>query len=185
MKNNTTKTLALNGLLMAIILLMAFVPFIGFIQIGPIAITLAHIPVIVGAILFGLKTGFILSLTFGISSMLVAITRGAIVADLAFINPMVSILPRLIFGLVIHFIYRFSSNIKSENLRIGLTALLSTLIHSFVTLSALLISLNLEGDAIVLQILKAFLVINVISEAVVATLVCIPVVRILRKGLKL
>ena len=52
-----TRSLTLMAILIAIMLLMGFVPNLGFIMIGPVSITLMCIPVIVATMVLGLKTG--------------------------------------------------------------------------------------------------------------------------------
>lgn len=86
----------------AIIVLMALVPQVGFIKIPFLAFdfTLLFIPVIIGATLFDRKGGVILGLVFGLSSLFVAYTRPATPFDITFQNPVVSVLPRVIFPLV-------------------------------------------------------------------------------------
>lgn len=187
-RTNKTTTLVYNAFIMAIIILMSAVPSIGFIQIPPIAITLVHIPVIIGAILFGFKAALLFSLTFGVSSLLVALTRGA-ATDVLFINPLVSVLPRLIFGIIIVVLYMALSKIKmKEQARIGITAFLSSFAHSIIVLTAIFISLGIqnpaEGNAIFRNVLAAVFTVNVTLEAVVATVVSIPVIMASRKVLK-
>ncbi len=60
------------ALLTAIMLLMALVPFLGYIQIPftTIKATTMHIPVIIGAILMGPKAGGILGAFFGLTSFI-------------------------------------------------------------------------------------------------------------------
>ncbi len=55
--------------LMAVIILFAFTP-LGFIRIGLTALTIIHIPVIVGSILLGPRYGAFLGFVFGMTSLL-------------------------------------------------------------------------------------------------------------------
>lgn len=57
------------GILTGLIIIMSFVPFLGFIPLGVINATIIHIPVIIGAVLLGPKRGAFLGLVFGIVSM--------------------------------------------------------------------------------------------------------------------
>ncbi len=61
MSKNSLKTVQLTQLtlLIALLAVLTFTP-IGFIQIPPVAITILHIPVIVGAVVMGPKYGGIL-----------------------------------------------------------------------------------------------------------------------------
>ncbi len=185
--NTTTKTqkLVYYAMVMAIIILMAVVPFLGFIQIPPIAITLVHIPVIIGTLLFGWKAGILFGLTFGVSSMLVAITRGA-ATDLLFINPLVSVVPRVIFGALIYPLYTLFARIfKKESATIGVTAFVSSFVHSVLVITAIFITLNMGAwdVATFRTILAAVLTINITLEAVASTLIAIPLVKAVKSYL--
>jgi uncharacterized membrane protein len=69
-----TRDLTITAVLAAICLLLGLTP-IGYIQIPPIAITLMCIPVIVGTITQGLRTGLILGFVFGLTSFLTIFLR--------------------------------------------------------------------------------------------------------------
>lgn len=185
-----TKTMVYYGMIIAIIILMSVVPFLGFIQIPPIAITLVHIPVIIGAMLFGWKAGILFGLAFGASSLLVAITRGS-AADLLFLNPLISVLPRIIFGALIYPIYKFFEKIQaSEGLAIGLTAFVASFVHSVLVLTMIFVVLSGQAqggafdNAIFGQVLAVILTVNVTLEAVVSTIVAIPLVKALRTSMR-
>lgn len=66
--SDSTRKLTQYGLLLSIMVLMTVFP-IGYIRIGIIEATLMHIPVIVAAIMFGVKGGAFFGLCFGISSV--------------------------------------------------------------------------------------------------------------------
>ena len=69
--NKKTAQMTQLTLLIAILVVLTFTP-LGFIQIPPVAITILHIPVIIGAIAMGPVCGGILGLAFGVLSMLKA-----------------------------------------------------------------------------------------------------------------
>ena len=75
-KENTTgvsasvRELVLTALFTAIILMMAFVPNLGYINLVIIKATLLHIPVIIGAVLLGPKKGAFLGGVFGATSFI-------------------------------------------------------------------------------------------------------------------
>lgn len=70
MNQKKTSSMVMTGLFMAIVILMAFVPNLGYINLIVIKATLIHVPVIIGAIVLGPKKGAILGLTFGITSLI-------------------------------------------------------------------------------------------------------------------
>ncbi len=70
--NRSHKTIGLVqvSLLCALIIIMAFTPFLGYIPLGFTRATIIHIPVIIGALLLGPKKGAILGFVFGLTSLL-------------------------------------------------------------------------------------------------------------------
>ena len=111
-KNFKPKELTLMGLLTAVLLVMSFTP-IGFLTIGPLAITLNMIPVAIGAIALGPKGGAILGAVFGITSFLQCVGIGGtspMGVILFEINPLLAFiqrfLPRLIMGILTAYIYK-------------------------------------------------------------------------------
>lgn len=58
------------SLFTAIIFIMAFTPFLGYIPLGATRATIIHIPVILGSLLLGPKKGAILGLMFGLTSFI-------------------------------------------------------------------------------------------------------------------
>ena len=54
----------------AIIVLLAFTPFLGYIPLGFTRATIIHIPVIIGSLLMGPKKGAVLGLVFGATSFI-------------------------------------------------------------------------------------------------------------------
>lgn len=90
------------GLLMSMIIVMTYVPNLGYITTGIFSITIIHIPVIIGSILVGPLGGLVLGATWGITSWHYATTLGTAEAAI-FVNPLVSIAPRILVGLIISY----------------------------------------------------------------------------------
>lgn len=99
----STKRLAIIGMLGGISAILGLTP-IGFIPIGPANATIMHIPVIIGAIIEGPVVGALVGLIFGIFSIIRAITAPTILSPL-FYNPLVSILPRVLIGIMAYYSY--------------------------------------------------------------------------------
>ena len=107
-----TKQLVILGLMTAILLLMAFTP-LGYLNIGPLAITFNVIPVALSAIVLGPVGGAVAGAVFGLTSFLQCIgvggtsAMGVILFD---INPIFAFIqrfiPRVLDGLLIGFIFR-------------------------------------------------------------------------------
>lgn len=121
MNNNSEKTLGLVELALfsAIILTMAFVPYLGYIPLGFMNATIIHIPVILGALFLGPKKGAILGGIFGLTSLLNN-TLNPNVTSFVF-SPFYTVggihggvkslvicfVPRILIGIVSYYVYRF------------------------------------------------------------------------------
>lgn len=94
----SAKTLAKLGLFIALMIVLQ-VTRLGMIPIGPINVTTLHIPVILAGVLFGTPFGVIMGLAFGFLSLFNAVQGLSGPLSYAIMNPLVSVLPRLLFGL--------------------------------------------------------------------------------------
>ena len=95
--NNTSKLVIL-GLMTGILLLMAYTP-LGYLNIGPLAITFNVIPVAIAAITLGPAGGAAIGAVFGMTSFLQCIGIGgssAMGAMLFSINPFLAFVQRFI-----------------------------------------------------------------------------------------
>lgn len=91
---------------------------IGFIPVGPTKATIMHIPVIIGAIMEGPIVGAFVGLIFGLFSIYQALTTPTPVS-FAFLNPMVSIVPRVLIGVVTYYVYNTLKNLgKNKTMRL-------------------------------------------------------------------
>jgi uncharacterized membrane protein len=97
MKKLEVYDLVLTSIFAAIILIMSFVPFLGFITIGPVSMTLVHIPVLIGVFLLPKRYSWLLGLFFGLGSFIRAFANTGVM-DPAFQNPLTSVLPRVLFA---------------------------------------------------------------------------------------
>ena len=64
--------MTLAAIFTAIIIMMAAVPFLGYIPLGFMNATIIHVPVIIGAILLGPRYGAYFGLVFGMTSLIKA-----------------------------------------------------------------------------------------------------------------
>ena len=86
------KTIAFDAIFLALIFVFAYVPYLGYITIGPLAFTTMHVLVLLGAILFGAKRGALYGFFFGVSSLLVALQYPGTLNYFC-LNPFISIVP--------------------------------------------------------------------------------------------
>lgn len=182
-----SRDITINAMFIAITAILALVPNLGIIQIGGISMTIIHIPVIVAGIVFGFRSAVITSLAFGVSSLVVALTRGATPVDMLFINPIVSVFPRLLFGLSVSAVWNMINKFKiQQDVQVGITAFITTLLHAVFVLTILAIFLGLDGSIFdqfnaVIAFVLYVIVQNTIFEAVLAVILSMPLVRVLKK----
>lgn len=103
------RKLVIIGVLGAISVILGMTP-IGFIPVGPTRATIMHIPVIIGALMEGPIVGAFIGLIFGLFSIYQALTMPT-VTSIFFLNPLVSIVPRVLIGIVAYYAYNFLHNL--------------------------------------------------------------------------
>ncbi len=114
MKKQSVYDLTLTSVFVAIILVMSLIPQIGFITILPgVSVTLVHIPVLIGIFLLPRNNAIILGLFFGIGSWIASFMYGNTVLDLAFRNPLISVVPRILFAVAAYYIFQGLKKIET------------------------------------------------------------------------
>lgn len=150
----SVRKLTIVGVLGAISAVLGLTP-LGFIPIGPTRATIMHIPVIIGAIVEGPVVGMLVGLIFGIFSMIQAIMNPTPVS-FVFLNPLVSLLPRVLIGLVAYYSYivfkKMGRGASVVTLFVIWVSTLIYLIKSFIT------QLNTEGIGMWQIVLSGLLV---------------------------
>lgn len=182
---NKTKELAFSAMIMAIILLMAWIPQFGYIKINLVDITIIHIPVLIGAMTFKNRNlALIAGSTFGISSWLVAMFRPMSPIDLLFQNPLVSIVPRILFALLAYVLYKYLSNKFKEYPSKIVSVILATLFHTVLVVSMMyLFGQHIFQDGF-MTLMLAVVSINGWIEILIAAIVVPPIISALQKTLR-
>lgn len=180
------------GVLSAISIMMSMLPFIGYIPIGPIKATIMHIPVIIGAIIEGPVVGATIGLIFGLTSLWNAITQPVLLSPL-FINPLVSVLPRILIGIIAYYVYQGVYKISKKVYASGFVAgIIGSIINTAGVLGMIYILyadkyLDLMGQqgASASKLLFGVVLTSGVPEALVAGLIVSAVsVALIRKGKK-
>lgn len=141
------KKLALTGALTALVIVLSLTN-LGMIPLGPVAsITILQIPVIIAALLAGLYSGMFVGASFGILSLILAATRPSGVLDPLFVNPLCSVLPRILFAIVAWAIWKLLNMIPKmpKIISAGITGFVSTFAHTMLVIGSLYI---FEGGAV-------------------------------------
>lgn len=108
------RRMAVIGILSAISIMLSMIPGIGYIPIGPTNATIMHIPVIIGAIIEGPVVGIAIGFMFGMTSLVRALTMPT-PTTFPFINPLISVLPRLLIGIGAYYIFKLVMKSTKEN----------------------------------------------------------------------
>ncbi|MDP4089670.1 MAG: ECF transporter S component [Bacillota bacterium] len=159
---------------------------LGFIPLPMLKLTIMHIPVIIGAIIEGPIAGGLIGLMFGLFSIFQNLTNPNLLSP-AFYNPLVSVLPRVLIGIVTYYVYKAVSRFNGR-LGIILGAAAGSLTNTIGVLSMIyLLYLKEYAAAKEMNIgaaVKAMLaagMTNGVLEAVLAAFVTLPVVYSINK----
>ena len=181
-KKFDTRSLVLISVLGAILLVMSFTP-LGYLNIGPLAISLNMIPVGIAAVALGPVAGAILGGIFGITSFLQCLgiggvsAMGVILFDispvLAFVQRFV---PRVLAGLLAGLVYRGAGKLMGRSVAAFVTGFCAALFNTVLfMLSLVLLFGNTEylqgliGGRNIIVFICAFVGINAVVEMLAAT----------------
>ncbi len=121
MKHTNLRQFVITSLFVALTLVLGFTP-LGIISLNFINVTILHIPVIIGTILLGWRTGLLLGFFFGLTSTLrafgIPLPASALVSTLMSASPiyviLMSMLPRLLVPVITHLTYRLLSTARTH-----------------------------------------------------------------------
>lgn len=191
------------ALFAALIIIMAFTPFLGYIPLGFTRATIIHIPVIIGALTLGPKKGAILGFVFGMTS-LINNTINPTVTSFVF-SPFYSLgeihggigsvficfLPRILVGVIPYFVYRFlKENCKAPmGVSLGAAGLFGALTNTILVMGLILVffkdayaAANGIGSGAVYGFILSVIGINGMPEAIVAAVITACVGKILLRS---
>lgn len=182
--SNKTRQLTILGLLTGILLLMAYTP-LGYLNIGPLAISFNVIPVALAAITLGPVGGAAAGAVFGLTSFLQCIGVGGVSAMgvvLFGINPVLAFIqrfiPRLLDGLLLGYIFRGVK--KASNARVGcfVTGFFSAFLNTLFFMTALVVLFGnteymqgLIGGKNIILFVCGFVGVNAVCEMVSSTII--------------
>ena len=194
-----TKRLVLLATLMGILLVMSYTP-LGYLNIGPLAISLNMIPVAIGAVALGPSGGAILGAVFGITSCLQCVGVGGTSAMgvlLFEISPALALIqrfvPRLLAGWLSGWVYILAKKWSKSRtaLRVSgfITGFAAALLNTVLFMTALVLLFgktdylqDLINGRNILHFICAFVGINAVVEMLASTLVVGAVVSALKKA---
>ena len=183
-------------------MLLVFIPFLGYIPIGPLRATTLHIPVIIAGITLGKKGGMIIGLVFGLSSLFYN-TISPTVTSFVFspfisgsiLSAVVAIAPRVLIGFFAGGIFeQFCKHKWNQYVGIIISGLAGSLANTILVLAGIYFIFGQSYAQAIGQdfnLLMAYLIGIITSsgilEAVVGTIitlmVCKPLLVYTKKGM--
>lgn len=193
-KSIDTRQMVTMAMLSAVLLVMSFTP-LGYLNIGPLAISLNMIPVGIAAITLGPKGGAILGGMFGITSFLQCIGIGgtsAMGVILFEISPVLAFIqrfvPRLLAGLLSGCIFLGIRKLTNATVSNFVTGFCAALLNTVLFMVALVVLFGntsylqgLMGGRNVIVFICAFVGINAVVEMFATTAVVGLVGKVLNK----
>ena len=182
-----------NAILSALIVLMAFTP-IGYLHLGVVKMTFIMVPVAVGAITLGEKSGAFLGLVFGITSFMQCFGLDLFGTTLFGINPVYTfimcIVPRVLMGYLCGVVYKLIAR-KKKKFALVFASFLAPVLNTTFFMSLLLLFfgksdyiMGIRNGAELLPFLVAFVGLNGVMEIVTTTVIAPPVASVVKKAVK-
>lgn len=153
-RKNDIKKLAQLALLTAIIFIMTFVPYLGYIPLGFMNATIIHIPVIIGALFIGPKAGATLGFVFGLTSLYnntfnpnitsfvfsPFYTAGGVNGGIR--SLIVCFIPRILIGVVSYYFYKwiiksFGNKTRTRTIGFALAGVVGSLTNTILVMSGI------------------------------------------------
>lgn len=185
------RNMTLTAVFIALVLLLGLTP-VGLIPLGFVNVTILCVPVIIGTILMGLKTGLVLGACFGAVSALSAFgiygtpsaLAGALVAANPFLAALMCFVPRLLVPVMAHLVYTAVSRGNAKSAKaVPAAAVVGSLTNTVFYLGLMLlfyIICGIESEKVLALIGGTGLIAGT-AEAVVAAILSTPILAALWK----
>lgn len=203
-----TRGLVQLAIFAAIIVVLAYTPFIGYIPLGFTRATIIHIPVIIGSLMLGPKKGAVLGGVFGLTSF-INNTINPTVTSFVF-TPFYSLgeysggigsiiicfLPRILIGVVPFYVYHLIKKLtKKDGVSspgLVLAGLAGSLTNTLLVMNLIFVffrdayaSANGVAASAVYKFILGIIGMNGVPEAVVAAVITLVIGRtLMRKGVQ-
>ena len=145
-KQEKIRSLAITAALGALTIVLT-ITRLGFIPwVSGAAITILHVPVIIAALIGGFWSGVGVGLIFGLSSLIMAATSPTGVLDPFFVNPLVSVVPRMLIAVVTFFVFKGLQTLNRQNnffltqLFVAIAAFLGSIANTVFVIGALYVT---------------------------------------------
>ena len=195
-KKLSTKQITILGLMIAVLILMSYTP-LGYLNIGPLAITFNMIPVAIAAVACGPMGGLIVGAVFGLTSFGQCIGIGgvsAMGATLFSISPVLAFIqrfiPRILDGLLLGYIFK---GVRKATQKVSVasfvTGFFAAFLNTLFCMTALVLLFGnteyvqgLIGGKNIIIFVCTFVGVNAVCEMISSTLLTGIIVMALKKA---
>ncbi|MCI5995739.1 MAG: ECF transporter S component [Blautia sp.] len=187
------------ALFSALIIILAFTPFLGYIPLGFTRATIIHIPVIIGSLMLGPKKGAFLGLIFGLTSFInntINPTATSFVFTPFFElgevhggigSVIICFIPRILVGVVPYYVYKGMYRLTDkQTLSLALAGLSGALTNTLLVMNLIYLffrdayaAANHVATEAVYSFILSIIGINGVPEAIVAAILVSLICRIL------
>ena len=189
--------IAIVSLFGAIIIVMALVPFLGYIPLGFMNATLLHVPVIIASIVLGPKYGAILGFVFGATSLvqntvspnLTSFVFSPFYAQGNWLSLIICFIPRILVGIVPHYVYQFFAKHikkKGEVVSLALAGIAGSLTNTILVMGGISLFFGKEYAAAknlpvesLFGVIMGIVGLNGVPEAIVAAILTCAIAKAL------
>ena len=198
------------ALLGALIFILAFTPFLGYIPLGVTRATIVHIPVIIGSLLLGPKKGAVLGFLFCVTSFLQNSFISPNITSFTF-TPLYSVgdfhgngwslvicfVPRILVGVVPYYVYKLfmkwlSAKKGGQSVSLAAAGLAGSLTNTLLVMNLIYFCFGNQYAAAkevasgLYGVILSVIFINGVPEAIVAALltavICKALFRVMKKN---
>ncbi len=201
MKNQSTTEMVQLSLFVAIIVLMAVTPFLGYIPLGFTRATIIHIPVIIGSIILGWKKGAFLGFVFGLTSLLTNTFNPTVTSFVFtpfyslgtysgnFLSLVICFVPRILVGIAPYFVYEgLKKATKNDAIALGTAGVAGSMVNTILVMNLIYVCFGSQYAAAreidinaLYGIILGVIGINGVPEAIVAGVLTLAIGKVLMK----
>ncbi|MGI6084099.1 MAG: ECF transporter S component [Acetivibrionales bacterium] len=177
------RSLTFLGLMLAITIILDMTP-LGMIPVGTISATIIHIPTIITGVVLGPAAGLIMGTALGIVGWIHALTRPITILDPFFMNPLISVVPRIFIGIFAYYAYfGISKLIKKQSLKDTIGTFVGGMVGSLTNTALVFLMLYLIYAKELVEkagipfgvILVSVFTTNAIAEGIISGIITMPV----------
>lgn len=183
----TTKELTLIGIMVAITTLLDYT--FGVIPLPMVSATIVHIPTVITGIVAGPFAGAIVGFFMGLESLIHSATRPAGILAPLFVNPLISVLPRIFIGVASYYAYNGFKRLlgtNKDNVAVFLGAAIGSLTNTIGVLGMIYIVYAQKVEQILQNTTAGAFVFTVattngVAELLVSGVIAVPIVMAIKK----